>query len=340
MLQTAKPKASLSLDLDNAWSYMKTHGDAGWEAFPSYLDVVVPRVNAILDRIGPAEGGHSKAVKITYFIVGQDAALEKNHAALSAITAAGHEVGNHSFHHEPWLHLYSPAEIDREIGAAEDAIEQATGARPKGFRGPGFSVSQAVLETLAARGYAYDASTFPTFIGPLARAYYFFNATLPAAERKKRARLFGTLAEGLRRLEPYEWQLDGRALLELPVTTMPLTRMPFHLSYLIFLAARSPLAAEQYFATALKLCRARGVPPSLLLHPLDFLGSEDAPQLGFFPGMNMASERKLALVEPWLARYAREFDVMPMGAFADWVRRERRLTRRAPDFAAAEPEAA
>ena len=39
-----KPVASLSLDLDNQWSYMKTHGDAGWDAYPSYLDVVVPRV--------------------------------------------------------------------------------------------------------------------------------------------------------------------------------------------------------------------------------------------------------------------------------------------------------
>ncbi len=38
-----KPLCSLSLDLDNQWSYMKTHGDAGWESFPSYLDLVVPR---------------------------------------------------------------------------------------------------------------------------------------------------------------------------------------------------------------------------------------------------------------------------------------------------------
>ena len=27
--------ASLSLDLDNQWSYMKTHGDDGWESYPS-----------------------------------------------------------------------------------------------------------------------------------------------------------------------------------------------------------------------------------------------------------------------------------------------------------------
>ena len=33
----------LSLDLDNLWTYMKTRGDKGWNEFPSYLDVVVPR---------------------------------------------------------------------------------------------------------------------------------------------------------------------------------------------------------------------------------------------------------------------------------------------------------
>lgn len=38
-----KPLASLSFDLDNQWSYMKTHGDPGWDTFPSYLDLVVPR---------------------------------------------------------------------------------------------------------------------------------------------------------------------------------------------------------------------------------------------------------------------------------------------------------
>ena len=37
------PIASLSLDLDNKWSYLKTHGDPGWEGFPSYFDTVVPR---------------------------------------------------------------------------------------------------------------------------------------------------------------------------------------------------------------------------------------------------------------------------------------------------------
>ena len=36
-----RPVASVSLDLDNHWSYLKTHGDPQWEDRPSYLDVVV-----------------------------------------------------------------------------------------------------------------------------------------------------------------------------------------------------------------------------------------------------------------------------------------------------------
>ncbi len=105
-MKNSKPIASLSLDLDNQWSYMKTHGDIGWETFPSYLDIVIPRVLDFLK---------DRNLKITFFIVGQDAALEKNHDALRLLTEAGHEVGNHSFNHEPWLHQYSEESVESEI---------------------------------------------------------------------------------------------------------------------------------------------------------------------------------------------------------------------------------
>src|SRR4030065_112277 len=102
-----RPAASLSLDLDNYWSYLKTHGNPAWEPYPSYLATAVPR------------------------------------------------------------------------------------ARPRGFRGPGFSISEGVLETLIDLGYRYDASTLPTFIGPIARAYYFRASKLDAEERRRREALVG-----------------------------------------------------------------------------------------------------------------------------------------------------
>src|SRR5688500_13134280 len=101
--------ASLSLDLDNKWSYLKTHGDAGWQGCPSYLDSLVPRALEFLDRLG---------LSITFFVVGQDAAIDRNRTALMSIRAAGHEIGNHSFAHEPWLHSYSTDELHAEIEAA------------------------------------------------------------------------------------------------------------------------------------------------------------------------------------------------------------------------------
>ncbi len=309
-----QPIASLSLDLDNKWSYLKTHGDAAWQHLPSYFERLVPRVLEILAR-------HD--LTITFFVVGQDAALGHHLPHLRAIAEAGHEIGNHSFHHEPWLHLYSESEIHTELARAEVQILAATGQQPVGFRGPGYSCSAATLRVLAQRGYRYDASTLPTFIGPLARLYYFMNARLSAAEKAERSKLFGTIQDGLRPLRPYQWRVPGVArtqpLLELPVTTMPLLRAPIHLSYLIYLSAISPHAGMLYFRLALQLCRRTGVQPSLLLHPLDFMGVEDEGDLAFFPGMSMPRTKKLAFVDQVLACYAEQFRVVTMAEHAAHV---------------------
>jgi peptidoglycan-N-acetylglucosamine deacetylase len=305
---TVKPRASLSLDLDNKWSYLKTHGDAGWSSLPTYLPIVVPRVLKLLAE-------HN--LKITWFLVGHDAVQEQHHEVLRSITTAGHEVGNHSFHHEPWLHLYSREEIVDELARTEDAIEHATGVRPTGFRGPGFSVSETVLDVLHERGYCYDASTFPTFLGPLARAYYFMTAKLSAEEKKRRAKLFGTVSDGLRPLRPYRWQLNGGSLLEIPVTTMPVTKVPIHLSYLLYLGRFSRFAARNYFRTAILMCRMARVEPSILLHPLDFMGSDDDSDLSFFPAMDRPAQWKLDMSAEVFDCLNHHFEVLPMGAYAD-----------------------
>jgi peptidoglycan-N-acetylglucosamine deacetylase len=312
-----QPIASLSLDLDNKWSYLKTHGDRGWETFPSYFDLVVPRLLDLLDQLG---------LRITVFVVGQDAALEQNQAMLAPIAAAGHEIGNHSFHHEPWLHLYSPEQIDEEISAAENAIELATGRLPIGFRGPGYSQSPAVLNCLARRGYQYDASTLPTVLGPLARTYYFFNASLSREERQQRRRLFGGWSEGLRPIRPFWWQFteataggtsNGPRLLEIPVTTLPLMRVPIHFSYLLFLRQFSRTAAWSYWRLAMRLCRLTGVEPSLLLHPLDILGGDEEPDLSFFPAMGIPGQKKRLFVRELLKDFSRQYRVLPLGRYAE-----------------------
>jgi len=301
-MNSHKLTASLSLDLDNQWSYLKTHGDTGWETFPSYLDVLVPRVLDFLKK---------RSLNITFFVVGQDAALEKNHDALAAISASGHEIGNHSFSHEPWLHLYDAQRVEQEIRLTEEHLEKVTGQRTVGFRGPGFSFTDVTRQVLEQRGYLYDASTFPTFLGPLARIYYFFHSNLKGRAKKQRKALFGSLTNGFRPLKPYRWSgKDG--LLELPVTTMPIFRLPIHLSYILYLSEFSSGLATLYFRTAMQLCKLNGVSPSLLLHPLDFLGCDDRVGLDFFPGMSLAAGRKFDVVGRIFEIYSNEFNVVCM----------------------------
>jgi peptidoglycan/xylan/chitin deacetylase (PgdA/CDA1 family) len=302
-----KPLASLSLDLDNEWSYLKTHGDPAWESLPSYLDVAVPRA---LDLLGSLD------LTITFFVVGQDADLDRNHDAIASLSRAGHEIGNHSFHHEPWLHRYSIEQVREELSRTEDALAALTGSVPVGFRGPGYSLSPTVLEVLVERGYLYDASTLPTVIGPLARAFYFRSAKLDARQREERAGLFGSATEALRPLTPYRWDVGADGLVEIPVTTLPGLRIPFHVSYLLYLAGRSPVLARSYFRTALLTCHSTHVAPSILLHPLDILGADDVGSLSFFPGMAMSGKQKRALVAGFLALLAERFEVCTVGEHA------------------------
>lgn len=268
-------------------------------------------------------------------MVGVDAARQENVPALQLITRAGHEVGNHSHEHESWLHLYTREQLVTEIGTAEDAIHAATGQRPIGFRGPGFSWSPLLLEVLSERGYIYDASTLPTFLGPLARLYYFWTAKLTPEQRAERKLLFGSFREGFRPVKPYNWRLDsGRTLLEMPVTTMPVFRVPFHLSYLLYLARYSEHLMRAYLATAIGMCRVTGTEPSFLLHPLDILDREQAPALRFFPGMDLPGTKKVALFEQVLTALGEHFQLVPMSVHARAILARQPLAEHVPALAA------
>jgi len=303
-----RPLASVSLDVDNLWSYLKTHGDAGWESRPSYLDAFFPPLLDTLDELG---------MRITFFCVGVDAAQPGNRRAFQSLISRGHEVGNHSFQHEPWLHLYPRDRLEADIAEAEDALAQATGVRPIGFRGPGYSWSRDLLEVLADREYLYDASTLPTYIGPLARAYYFWTARLTPAQRAERKQLFGGFRDGLRPVKPYRWSLSGgRILLEIPVTTMPVLKAPFHLSYLLYLARVSESLMMSYLRAALAACRASGVEPSFLLHPLDLLGGDQVKELAFFPGMDLPGARKMVLFRKVLRALGERYRLVTMSQHA------------------------
>ncbi len=304
-----KSIASISLDLDNQWSYMKIHGDEGWDKYPSYLSIFVPHILNVLDELD---------LKITFFVVGKDTESEDNVKYLKMITERGHEVGNHSYHHESWLQTYSYEKIENEIRQAEEAIEKATGQRTTSFRGPGFSWSTDLLKVLQSRGYKFDASTLPTYLGPLARMYYFKKSDLTKEEKKARKELFGKFSDGLRKLKPYKWNLGaGKTLMEIPVTTMPVFKLPFHQSYLLYISGISKPLMKVYLRISIFMCKLTKTPPSYLLHPLDLIGGDDIPQLAFFPGMNIKSEKKLEVFKTAMEMLKKNFELLPMSEFSE-----------------------
>jgi peptidoglycan/xylan/chitin deacetylase (PgdA/CDA1 family) len=85
---------------------------------------VTPRVLDLLDRHG---------VKAAFFVIGEKALAHPD--LVREILARGHEVGNHSHTHPPFLMLQGRRAIAREVGLAQAALRPC-GIRPLAFRPP------------------------------------------------------------------------------------------------------------------------------------------------------------------------------------------------------------
>src|SRR6056297_2837686 len=299
-----RPLASLSLDLDNKWAYLRAAGRADWMDRPGYLPLAVDRITQVLSSLD---------LPLTVFIVGRDLADEADCGAIKRFDRLPRwEPANHSLNHLPWMHTMQPSEIADEIEITDSRIREVFGRRPLGFRGPGFSCPDEVLRVLCQAGYRYDASIFPTSVAPLARWFFLLKTDLRGDEKEKAKQLYGGFASIRRPNRPYQRQVNGQLLWEMPVTVMPWTRLPIHMSYLTYLASFSVAAAKAYFRQAIWLAKTTGTPTSLLLHPPDFMGGDDQPDLAYLPGMSMQWSKKQSFVRWALAKYRDTFDVRCM----------------------------
>ena len=88
-------------------------------------------------------------VSATFFVVGDWA--EKYPESVLALHEAGHEVMNHSNHHDHFNSLSSDA-ITADVNAASDRIEAVTGVRPTLFRCPYGEYDDHVIAALESMG--------------------------------------------------------------------------------------------------------------------------------------------------------------------------------------------
>ena len=145
------------------------------------------------------------------------------------------------------------------------------------------------------------------------RYQHFRSTELSDEQRDDRADLFGGFGQARWSLHPQRLRAEGGQIVELPVTTLPVARVPMHGSYLIQLYSISPRLARGYFRAAVRLCRARGVGMSMLIHPTDILDRRDAPAMEFFPGMGVAASDKVAFITWVVQTMQANFDVVGTG---------------------------
>lgn len=89
-------------------------------------------------------------VKATFFMVGVN--IVNYPEAARAVIGAGHEVGNHTFTHTHMKRL-SEAEVARELGSCEDALEELCEYRPHLFRPPEGAVNTYVEHCSESNDY-------------------------------------------------------------------------------------------------------------------------------------------------------------------------------------------
>jgi peptidoglycan/xylan/chitin deacetylase (PgdA/CDA1 family) len=252
---------AVSVDLDEIHHYDAIHGlPAGGRGTHAVYDLALARMDSL---------ARSLEVPLTLFAVGEDLARAESAAALSALAARGHAVENHSLGHRYDLVRLGPDEIAAQIEGGIEAIARAVGARPTGFRAPGYTVSDAVFDALEAAGVAFDSSVFPC------PAYYGAKAAVMGGMRllgRRSASVLDTPRVLAAPARPYRpgtpwWRRGARRFVELPIQVTPLARLPvIGTSIALAGTAGARLLARSCAGEALV---------NLELHGIDFLDASD-----------------------------------------------------------------
>ncbi|WP_224447655.1 polysaccharide deacetylase family protein [Haloprofundus salilacus] len=208
-------------------------------------------------------------VRATFFIVGKVA--EQYPELVSRIADEGHEIASHGHTHTPLFDL-SPDTFERELTMSSDAIQEACGHRPVGFRAPNFSVTRKTewaFEVLESSDYRYDSSVFPM-----------------------RTPMYGVSNAPLRPYhvpgnDPFRsYHVPGNAPFRPPLSAMPATDLVEYPLAVTDTPARLPVAGGFYarllpirlIEWGIRGLNRRGIPATIYFHPWEFNPAVRTPE--------------------------------------------------------------
>lgn len=310
---------ALTIDVDALRCYREIHGlpPRDDEEEDPIFTRALPRFLELLAGLG---------AKGTLFVVGRDLQTPAHAEVIANAARAGHEIASHSFEHDYRLSRLPPVRIALDLEAADDAIERVTGRKPRGFRAPGYNQSEALMDALDERGYAYDSSFFPT------PAYFAARAVaigLYRARRRGTRSLVGDVREFSaprtpfvpalgERFRPAKAGEKRRGFVEIPMGVASFARLPW-------LGTTLALANDFVGETLTRVALAdASIPAVLELHAIDFLGAEDGVEPALVaaqPDLKVPLADKLRRLEKAMRRVVDRREVLPLEEMAARVER-------------------
>lgn len=284
----------VQVDVDGLWAVRDCYGRAERDSFtndPCWSEGVT-RLDSVFQQAG---------IDAAFFIVGRDMELDAKRRIARKLLHHGYELGNHGQTHRLGLTLETTGGILREVTHGHRALVQI-GAKPTGFRAPGYDVDSRVLKTLVRCGYEYDASLLPTFAGPLLRVAQAWLAGRWIGGRRQ----YGRISYGRAPKQPYiprlykvrkpRFERDAKRIVELPVGVTPGLRLPLTASALF------PLSRNRVRDLFTRMA-ARRRPVLLLLHAIDgtdcsrpIVFDTKTPAMAGFRMSGEAKERQLRMI--------------------------------------------
>ena len=273
------PLCSVSVDMDEIACYAAIHGLGSDAECHAVYDLALARIRDFATRL---------SLPLTLFVIARDLDREPNVVGLREAVSDGHEIGNHSLDHLYDLTRRERAEQTRQVVEANRRIHALLGVRPKGFRAPGYTMSDTLVGVLSEAGLSYDSSVFPC------PAYYAAKAaTLLGMKLRRRASKSVLDNSNVLRAPTTPYRMGerhwarGAGLLELPIQVAGPLRLPFIGTSLSLLGPSGARILTQALI---------GLPfVNLELHGIDFLEAGDVPKplLAVQPDLRVPLARKL-----------------------------------------------
>jgi polysaccharide deacetylase family protein (PEP-CTERM system associated) len=147
-----RPALALSFDFEDWLQLVRRRlGAADWDRRGDALERQMGVVFGLLDGLG---------ARATFFLLGITA--ERYPHLVDRIAARGDELACHGYAHTP-VHVQTAAAFREDVERSVELIERLTGARPRGYRAPAFSINRDTpwaYEILADLGFRYDSSRY------------------------------------------------------------------------------------------------------------------------------------------------------------------------------------